>query len=481
MPESFSKCPLYVPLVAVDSVRKLLLGLERGGSAAFADFKRRWEASELPALLYDAILRSSSRAAAAVPPIGTGGAAEAAAADADGWDKRLSVRQLYAAAASFLAGAWGGQGTEERAPQLVQVGAVFTLFCLYWGQPVHMREPIPLTPAGWKHLLHLCEIARLQKTAEGPSAQQLAGGSGATSGEKGGAGSCAGRRSEAEKPSVARLNLTDLRRAYAQLHGAGALTFCCAPAPLEDENFRRFHDVRDLGVWGNSVMFDIPSQMALWRKVIGESNAFLEQLQTKETALQTLDLSKLSTELQSYAGAWRVSNGTASPRTLDCLLHQVISHAVSDDFSYACDHARAHARAHTSLHCTTLHCTTLHYAIRYTATSLQKPRKSCDKKTSTSCRTTLTKTSTASCTRSLTLGHGRLHVLKRTRRNSEAGWQAMRLMKCCERQWTISTSRLLRRNEPKRWRRRPQELQRPLAAPKSRPRARQRDRREERE
>ena len=317
MPESFSKCPLYVPLVAVDSVRKMLLGLERGGSASFADFKRHWEASELPALLFDAILRSSSRAAAAAPPIGTVGGAEAAAEDADGWDKRLSVRQLYAAAASFLAGVWGGQGTQEHAPQLVQVGSVFTLFCLYWGQPVHTREPIPLTPAGWKHLLHLCEIAKLQKIAEGPSAQQPAGGSGANSGERGGAGACAGRRSEAGKPSVARLDLTDLRRAYAQLHGAGALTFCCAPAPLEDENFRRFHDVRDLGVWGNSAKFDNPSQRnseSVWRRAIGESNAFLEQLQTKETTLQTLDLSKLSTELRSYAGAWRVSNGTARPR-----------------------------------------------------------------------------------------------------------------------------------------------------------------------
>ena len=165
---SFSKCPSYVPLVAVRGVRDLLLDLEREGSPAFAAFKRRWEHSALPALLYEATLPvpASLRACAAphlqgaaagagLPPSGSEGAESGSCPD-----RKLCVRHLYAAATSFLAGMWGDEREAEGASPLVQVGAVFTLFCLYWGQPEHARLPIPLTPAGWKHLLHLCERAK---------------------------------------------------------------------------------------------------------------------------------------------------------------------------------------------------------------------------------------------------------------------------------------------------------------------------------
>jgi hypothetical protein len=37
-------------------------------------------------------------------------------------------------------------------------------------------------------------------------------------------------------------DLSDVRAAYARLHSAAALSFCCAPAPLETESFRRDMD-----------------------------------------------------------------------------------------------------------------------------------------------------------------------------------------------------------------------------------------------
>lgn len=291
---TFSKCPSYVPLVAVRGVRDLLLDLEREGAPVFAAFKRRWEQSALPALLYEATQPApvslwacaaphsqGGTAGAGLPPSGSSEGAESGRCH----DRKLCVRHLYAAATSFLAGMWGAEGGAESASPLVQVGAVFTLFCLYWGQPEHARLPIPLTPAGWKHLLHLCERAKLQKSAACATAAEPQ--------EQLGAGHA----------SVG-LDLADFRSAYARLHGAGAFTFCCAPAALEDESFRR-PDVRDTGVWGNSIVHDVPSQRNAeqsWLKVIGESDAFLQQLQAKETIMESLDLGELSTALQSYTG-----------------------------------------------------------------------------------------------------------------------------------------------------------------------------------
>jgi len=291
---SFSKCPSYVPLVAVRGVRDLLLDLEREGSPAFAAFKRRWEHSALPALLYEATLPvpASLRACAAphlqgaaagagLPPSGSEGAESGSCPD-----RKLCVRHLYAAATSFLAGMWGDEREAEGASPLVQVGAVFTLFCLYWGQPEHARLPIPLTPAGWKHLLHLCERAKLQKSAARATATEPQ------------------EPSDAAQASMG-LDLADFRSAYARLHGVGAFTFCCAPAALEDESFRR-PDVRDTGVWGNSIVHDVPSHRNAeqsWLKIIGESDVFLQQLQAKETVMKSLDLDELSSALQSYTGA----------------------------------------------------------------------------------------------------------------------------------------------------------------------------------
>jgi len=113
---SFSRCPSYVPRVAHDGVRVLLEAFATGGAPSFAEFKRCWSASALPTLLASALKPQRDRASATT----------------------TSPSQLYAAAAAFLPGTVAGaRGLDRR---LVQIGALFTLFCVYFGQPDNMHK-----------------------------------------------------------------------------------------------------------------------------------------------------------------------------------------------------------------------------------------------------------------------------------------------------------------------------------------------------
>ena len=132
-----------------------------------------------------------------------------------------------------------------------------------------------MTPAGWKHLLHLCEKARIHGAHGAATA------------------------------------MADVRAAYARLHGAAALSFCCAPAPLEAESFRR-PDVRSAGVWGDAYHadHDVPAQRdaeQTWLKFIRESQGLVKELGSDSVsgALSETELSELSAALQAYAGAKR--------------------------------------------------------------------------------------------------------------------------------------------------------------------------------
>ena len=177
--ETFRRCPAYVPLQAVDGVRALLQDFQRAGSPSFDGFKRCWASSQLPVLLSTA-LRRPAKARAPAPNVdageGEGQAAHEPSTAKDKHAKTICLRHLYAAATSFFPGLWDGgadgEGAENTAEAsgskvleetMVQSGVLFTLFCLYFGQPSdHAKEPVPMTPAGWKHLLHLCEKAKMQ-------------------------------------------------------------------------------------------------------------------------------------------------------------------------------------------------------------------------------------------------------------------------------------------------------------------------------
>jgi hypothetical protein len=95
-----------------------------------------------------------------------------------------------------------------------------------------------------------------------------------------------------------------VRAAYAQLHTAGALSFCCAPAPLEAESFRR-PDVRGAGVWGDryNAASDEPSQRmaeAIVLSAIGEGNLLAHQLARKQ-ARPTVSLRARVSYVLTYA------------------------------------------------------------------------------------------------------------------------------------------------------------------------------------
>ena len=327
----FTKCPPYVPLGAVDGVRELLCSFERDGSASFADFKRCWTASSLPFLLASALQSApadSLRLALGATEDDTlrkSGKKEAGhePSAADG-SRRLCVRHLYAAAASFLPGLWSdnaNSGDEiECAGEhpLVQIGALFALFCLYFCQPEHTRDYVPLTPAAWKHLLNLCDEAKKQLlSARETGAQSAAGSSNLHIGCSsvgivalaGRAGGCTTETATATANAEKRLgsgalNLSDVRAAYVQLHTAGALSFCCAPAPLEAESFRR-PDVRGAGVWGDryNAASDEPSQRmaeAIVLSAIGEGNLLAHQLARKQ-ARPTASLRACVSYVLTYA------------------------------------------------------------------------------------------------------------------------------------------------------------------------------------
>ena len=265
----FSSCPKFVPLAGVDGVRSLLRTFAAGGVLSFAAFKLCWEGSALPAILVEYEESSQSGSGSGEPT-----------------PQRVGVRHLYAAAASFLAGMWGGDGASSRGHSrdavasededadkrhrlLVQTGALFTIFCLYSTQPEHDRDCVPLTPAGWQHLLELCKLAKLQK----------------------------------QDPTSGLPDLSDMRVAYAQLYAAGALSFCCAPAPLEADNFPR-PDARDAGVWsdGYNASTDVPSQRSAQERFVSAvegSNALVHRLAAK-SSVEALDFSELNAALVAY-------------------------------------------------------------------------------------------------------------------------------------------------------------------------------------
>jgi len=165
------------------------------------------------------------------------------------------------------------------------------------------RDGVPLTPAGWKNLLCLCEVAGLQPTGSSPGTP--VGVADSTGGARQVVRAGDAAASSASVDALDALDFSDMRAAYAQLHSAGALLFCCAPAPLDADSFRR-PDVRGTGVWadGYNAALDIPSQKSAeqtWLRVIAESNAFVHQLHTKPT-VQSVELNDLSTALLAYTG-----------------------------------------------------------------------------------------------------------------------------------------------------------------------------------
>ena len=284
---TFRRCPAYVPLQAVEGVRALLTDFQRAGCPSFVGFTRCWAASDLPALLAGALQAGSSRRARGPEQTTDEGQAAHEPSAAKLKEVRaVCLRHLYAAATSFFPGLWDGgaegEGAEraaeasDRDKTLVQTGVLFTLFCLYFGQPSeHAKEPVPMTPAGWQHLLHLCEKARIH------------GAHGAAT------------------------DMADVRAAYARLHGAAALSFCCAPAPLEAESFRR-PDVRSTGVWGDAYHADrdVPAQRdaeQTWLKFIREAQGLVQELDAGAVSgtLSEPELSELSGALQAYTGASR--------------------------------------------------------------------------------------------------------------------------------------------------------------------------------
>ncbi|MGB1605028.1 MAG: hypothetical protein ACPIOQ_70495, partial [Promethearchaeia archaeon] len=235
---------------------------------SFAAFKLCWEGSALPAILVEHDESSQSGSGSGEPT-----------------PQRVGVRHLYAAAASFLAGMWGedsasrghsrdavtseDEDADKRHRLLVQTGALFTIFCLYSAQPEHDRDCVPLTPAGWQHLLELCKLAKLQK----------------------------------QDPTSGLPDLSDMRVAYAQLYAAGALSFCCAPAPLEADSFPR-PDARDAGVWSDcyNASTDVPSQRSAQERFVSAvegSNALVHRLAAK-SSVEALDFSELNAALVAY-------------------------------------------------------------------------------------------------------------------------------------------------------------------------------------
>jgi hypothetical protein len=342
---SFCPCPKYVPLVAVRGVRETLRAFEDGGDASFAAFKRCWASSALPALLSGAL-----QSAGALANVETSGAllrsnvtpAHARLPVEDSAQRTLCVQHLFVAASSFLAGMWGDSTSSDMGGRrnasgeqrrVVQTGALFTLFCIYFGQPEHARDGVPLTPASWKHLLELCEAAKQQMLARASDAATCdavtapAGAQNVASYSASSRGAARAAQIADEEEGVKDVELSDMRAAFAQLHAAGALLLSSTPTALEADSFGvvgermwwRGRDSRD-GWNGEQSVRSAAAHSAEqhdeadereggggggggggWVRAIRASNEFVKDVDEK-LHVQKLDFGQLSCAMLSYSG-----------------------------------------------------------------------------------------------------------------------------------------------------------------------------------
>uniref|UniRef100_A0A7S4LZD5 Uncharacterized protein n=1 Tax=Guillardia theta TaxID=55529 RepID=A0A7S4LZD5_GUITH len=224
--QSLYECPKFVPFQLLAQVQQLLLDNVDGRRGFQHEaFKLCLRRSELMSVLKD-MRREGSRSRQ-----------DRDSRDlANSWPNVVDVKHVFAAALPFLESdvvmarlniTSSKESLEERALICLQtrVKALFLLHCVFYSQTAVKKEPILLTPASWRHVLDLCQLAHQLQERRSAALQVKSCHTGDWS-------SVILRGEDAD--------MSDFCSAFRMLYMAGAMRFAAVPAAMNASNYRRW-------------------------------------------------------------------------------------------------------------------------------------------------------------------------------------------------------------------------------------------------